>query len=525
MQVPIAFFIYKRPELTKAVFQQIIASQLKDVFVFADGPTNDLEKEKCEETRAIIDQFQDGKMRLHKHYQEDNIGLYENIKQGLSLVFTQFDQVIILEDDCMPHQSFFTFCLKNLEKFRYDHHIMQISGTSLLNDSHGGFKSLESKYSLPNWGWDTWKRAWEKFNPEFTTFKTNEDFFTKKLINDDSLPIIKALSSLSYGNRNSWDVQWMADLWINGGHTILPSTNLITNLGNGEGSSYMPESSPFCIPTPNQELELVSNIYEKISIEQESRIESSVADLIDGFISASQDVFSLTKQIIKHIEPRGYKEKYSSLEELKEDLIPLPKFTLLPKSFFNLFLEKYSKKDPIFNGNWVQVGCWKGGSSLFLASLREEARAAGKLFIIDTFGDIPTSNLHWEKDIAFVNYFQMNSPISSYKLEVESLLRKYDLLEASRIIDTTIESLLPEQLPEQISFVFIDLDFYEPTLLSLEKLYNSIVKNGVILIDDYYSPFFNCREAVDHFFTVKREKREVSFEQFSSNILMIHKHG
>ena len=46
MQVPIAFFIYKRPELTKAVFQQIIASQLKDVFVFADGPTNDLEKEK-----------------------------------------------------------------------------------------------------------------------------------------------------------------------------------------------------------------------------------------------------------------------------------------------------------------------------------------------------------------------------------------------------------------------------------------------------------------------------------------------
>ena len=206
-------------------------------------------------------------------------------------------------------------------------------------------------------------------------------------------------------------------------------------------------------------------------------------------------------------------------------MIPLPKFTLLPKSFFNLFLEKYSKKDPIFNGNWVQVGCWKGGSSLFLASLREEARAAGKLFIIDTFGDIPTSNLHWEKDIAFVNYFQMNSPISSYKLEVESLLRKYDLLEASRIIDTTIESLLPEQLPEQISFVFIDLDFYEPTLLSLEKLYNSIVKNGVILIDDYYSPFFNCREAVDHFFTVKREKREVSFEQFSSNILMIHKHG
>ena len=183
------------------------------------------------------------------------------------------------------------------------------------------------------------------------------------------------------------------------------------------------------------------------------------------------------------------------------------------------------KHDSIRRGSWIQIGAWRGGGTLFLASLRKESKANGKLHVIDTFGNIPTKELKKEKDLAFVNFFQIKSPIINYKIIVEKLLGRYYLLENINLIETEIGSLSYDFKLDMVTFIFVDVDFYEPTLESLYKTYDLLVVGGVILIDDYYSPFFNCKDAVDEFFNEKKITGEVSFEPFSNNVLMVHKHA
>ena len=211
------------------------------------------------------------------------------------------------------------------------------------------------------------------------------------------------------------------------------------------------------------------------------------------------------------------------MEELKNDILPLPDHTLLPQQFFESFLKCYSDNPFLFSGSWIQIGAWKGGSSLFLAMLRKENEAKGQLHIIDTFGSIPINEITKEKDIAFVNFFQIRSQIENYKIIVEDLLRKHHVLSATNLIETEISALEYNFTNEKITLIFIDVDFYEPTLESLKKTYSLLANGGIIIIDDYYSPFFNCKDAVDDFFLEKSKNKEVKFNRFYGEILIIEK--
>lgn len=523
MDIPVVLFIYKRPTLTKQVFKQIVKSKPKVIFVFANGPMNSSEEIVCEQTRNSIFLENNEDIKIIKNYEVSNIGMHQNFIKGLNLVFTLYDQAIILEDDCMPHLSFFTFCTENLKKYNSDEKIMQISGTCLLENSTAETRIIKSKFSLPNWGWATWKRAWKKFNSKYDTYKFQYETINSKINFKKNSPIIKAFESLNHGNRDSWDVQWMADIWLNNGLTLIPNRNLVSNLGISDASSYMSSSSSFCIKIPQSENEINFKNINGVDNNIELKLEKLVSDLTQEFINTNKNTFTRTKQIISQIEPRLYELNNNSLEALKKDLYPLPKFTFLPASFFYEFLKIFPLTHNIYKNNWLQIGCWKGGSTLFLASTRRDSNSNGKLYVIDTFGDIPTKNLQWEKDIAFVNYLQITTPIINYKNEVEELLNNYLLLENTILYKSKIKNVKSKWLPETLSFIFIDVDFYEPTLDSLQKSYEKLIPGGIILIDDYYSPLFNCKEAVDHFFDDKKIKEEVSFKQFSYNVLMITK--
>lgn len=149
------------------------------------------------------------------------------------------EQGIILEDDCLPNLSFFVFCEELLNLYKYNPQIVHISGNNFQDiQTNYNYSYYYSKY--PNsWGWATWRRAWkifdlklerEKYNAKINSlnnFKKEHDYFK------NMIQYIKA------GNyHHIWDFQWLLSVNIQNGLCIVPSKNLVKNIGFGEAATH-----------------------------------------------------------------------------------------------------------------------------------------------------------------------------------------------------------------------------------------------------------------------------------------------
>jgi hypothetical protein len=209
------------------------------LFVAADGPRTG-ERNKCKLTRDIISQV-DWDCDLKLLYQESNLGGKWGGYTALEWFFNQVDEGIILEDDDVPDQSFFPYCEELLEKYRNDNRIGTISGDNFqqgnnkVNDSY-----YFSKY-LHGWGWATWKRVWDLFDihiADWPEMRNNQwlDHFV-----DDPREYAfwdSTLDRMYNGASDAWDYQFSHCLWKNNLLSILPSVNLVTNIGVGEDSTH-----------------------------------------------------------------------------------------------------------------------------------------------------------------------------------------------------------------------------------------------------------------------------------------------
>lgn len=119
LNVPILIIAYKRPETTQKVFDAVRKQQPRQLFVVANAPnpehTDDIEK--CRITRSIFDQI-DWDCDLKTIFREKHLGINATIVDGINWFFDNVPEGIILEDDCVPDQSFFRFCSELLEKYR-----------------------------------------------------------------------------------------------------------------------------------------------------------------------------------------------------------------------------------------------------------------------------------------------------------------------------------------------------------------------------------------------------------------------
>jgi hypothetical protein len=210
---------------------------------------------------------------------------------------------IILEDDCLPAPSFFRFCSELLVLYRYDTRVMEIGGLNL-EDGHGNEDEYSYRFSnlIHIWGWATWKRAW-KFN----------DFNMKHYLEINQKGYLLASYDTIYerdyyqyifekmhtgdettNSRTIWDYQWQFACKINSGLTIVPSRNLIHNLGFGEqatntlnpsGVGHNLKLQTIDFPLRHPEFVMVDKVkdrqvFKKVCTSRSSRIKSQVKHFI-----------------------------------------------------------------------------------------------------------------------------------------------------------------------------------------------------------------------------------------------------
>lgn len=242
INTPVAFIIFNRSDVTERVFQAIRYAQPQKLFVISDGPRGDRpgEAEKCAAARAVIDQV-DWECEVLTNHSDTNLGCKRRVSSGIDWVFSQVEEAIILEDDCLPAPSFFQFCQTLLEKYRYDDRVMAISG----NNFQGGQSRTDYSYFFSRynyvWGWASWRRAWQHYDvkmktwPEFVRSKYMEDISDgeeeKKFWTDNFQNVYDGLT-------DTWDYQWIYACWCQGALSIVPDSNLVSNIGFGVDATH-----------------------------------------------------------------------------------------------------------------------------------------------------------------------------------------------------------------------------------------------------------------------------------------------
>ena len=233
--VPILFNVFNRPDQTKRVFKMIRKIQPKILYLKADGPREGVLSDygKCREVRNIIQQI-DWDCELHTLFYETNLGCRVAMSAGIDWFFSQVDEGIILEDDCLPDITFFNFCRELLERYRYDERVMMISGDNFLF----GRKKLPASYYFSRygqiWGWATWRRAWAHYDVEMAAFpQFKKDGLISALIpNPREQRHWMYHFEETYEKRiDTWDYQWTLTLLTRHGLAATPAVNLISNIG------------------------------------------------------------------------------------------------------------------------------------------------------------------------------------------------------------------------------------------------------------------------------------------------------
>lgn len=508
----VVLFIYKRFELTQEIYSILEKVKPDRLFIFADGPKNESEIDKCYKTRGIFKNIS-WECELEQIYQESNKGLGKSIIDGLDYVFSKVEDAIILEDDCIPNMFFFTFCTQMLKYYKDTQGIMHINGTNLISNSPELLNYQEdfffSKIALP-WGWATWERAWNQFDKSFSTFnqKTNEIL---NEVSNKNRGDFDSFFKLSNGFIDAWDTQWLKDILCNNGIVITPTKNLITCKGGDINSSYMPKYSSVLSLKKHEKQKTKIKFNKDIKIESSKNqlCEDSLLDIMREFkfINENKDKdFKHTKAIVEFLQPLKMDETELTLSQIKEKILNnTPKYTALTATFYDRAIEIIPKFEKISRGNWVEVGVWKGGGALFLKSLMDELNIKSDLYLYDTSSEFPIHNINHIKDKNFLSNMGLDKQNykNTYLLEVKELFEKFNLNENIFYKVSDVNYLIKSDIPNEISLLFIDVDFYEPTLKTLELFYDSVISNSVILIDDYYMEYLNCKNAVDDFFNAK----------------------
>jgi hypothetical protein len=241
-KTPILFLVFNRPETTKLVFESIRSVKPSKLYICADGPRLNVENDQiyCSEVRKMVSKV-DWECEVKTLFRAENKGCGKGVSEAITWFFSNEEEGIILEDDCLPNDSFYHYCSFLLEKYRFESRIMHIGANNFLD----GTISVENDIYFSSishiWGWATWKRAWESYDFKLKHYTIGDFKFILKKYKWPKFILnywISIYRDVQLGNIDTWDYQWNFAIHKANGLSIIPSQNLVSNLGFGPNATH-----------------------------------------------------------------------------------------------------------------------------------------------------------------------------------------------------------------------------------------------------------------------------------------------
>ena len=232
---PVLFVVFNRLSTVKRTLEAIRQAAPSHFFIAADGPRESVcgEKEKCQEVRDYILSNIDWDCEVKVRFLEKNLGCRKAVSSAVDWFFSEVEEGIILEDDCLPGKDFFRYAAAALEFYRNDPKVMHINGSCFGTPGNcGEYSGFLYRYAHI-WGWASWRRAWKHYDVDVKNFDPQKMY---EIFPDDRKQaarwneILKNVIADKPG-FNTWDFQWTYAVMVQNGWCVSPVRNLISNIG------------------------------------------------------------------------------------------------------------------------------------------------------------------------------------------------------------------------------------------------------------------------------------------------------
>lgn len=248
IDVPVLLIFFTRPDTFKKVFEKVKEARPSKLFLACDGPREgrDDDVKKIAECKKIAENI-DWECEVHKNYADDNMGCGMRPQTAITWAFQFTDKLIVLEDDCIPHKSFFEYMEEMLERFKDDERIGVLSAFNHFeNWDCGDYSYFFTKNGPLAGAWATWKRVWDGYR--FDVSGITDPLVRKLMVGnitskqakkskvrlwEKTHMIVKQNKKISY-----WDVQFGFLKFYQSYLAIVPKFSLASNIGLGVGSTH-----------------------------------------------------------------------------------------------------------------------------------------------------------------------------------------------------------------------------------------------------------------------------------------------
>ncbi len=243
LETAVLFLVFNRLDTTKQVFEAIRKAKPPRFYIAADGPRKNKEGEdkKVQAVRKYIMSNIDWDCEVKTLFREKNLGCKYAVSSAIDWFFENEEMGIILEDDCLPSQSFFWFCEELLKRYKDDERIFLISGYNKQNKWEQDINDYFFSHFGGIWGWASWQRAWKHNDIKMSDIKDfiNQNNFEKLLGHRSGKRRRDSIyNSIIRNNIDTWDYQWAYARHKNSGLACVPSVSLIENIGFGEEATH-----------------------------------------------------------------------------------------------------------------------------------------------------------------------------------------------------------------------------------------------------------------------------------------------
>ena len=234
--IPVLIVGYKRVEEISKLFRKTLESGATRIYIALDAIDSDRGSEVTQQIKSQILLISSEFGRSHPKIwiRDRNLGSALSVLSAIEWAFQFEESLAILEDDLEISSELFIHFANQLQYIKEDPKVLMSSGSNVFR---GKLKETPSGYShYPIvWGWITTKEKWQLIR---------EGIFKKELIFQKSLPLyvrffletgrIRALSGLI----DAWDVPLAAFMKAYGYKCLIPSTNLVSNIGFDKNATH-----------------------------------------------------------------------------------------------------------------------------------------------------------------------------------------------------------------------------------------------------------------------------------------------
>ena len=236
---PIAIFVYRRADHARRMLHSMRQNPLTSrspVTIYCDGPRGDHDAQAVAQVRAAVRELAPAHARVVER--DANLGLSRSVIAGVTETVQRHGEAIVIEEDLELSPVALDYFNAALARYRDEARVMHIAGYM-----YPVRETLPETFFYREatcYGWATWARAWEKFEPDASRIRDalRERGAQREFDLGGTYDFSGMLDLQIDGRIDSWAIRWHGSLWLHGGLALHPGRSLVRNTGfDGSGEN------------------------------------------------------------------------------------------------------------------------------------------------------------------------------------------------------------------------------------------------------------------------------------------------